>query len=194
SDLGRRFATIVLGSVVVFELVGPLLVKRCVLQGGEVKAITLLRRAGPATEGASVFRLTIMRSNVQFIPASASLDEVLHFIERSTYSHFPVVDEQGDFAGVIHFSDIREVIYDPALSELVTAVDLADQDSAAVPRDLPLEELLEAFTNQNVGVLPVAEQPGGKRIVGIVEQRDLLRALHLSQNKTNETGEVEASG
>ncbi|MHC4065753.1 MAG: CBS domain-containing protein, partial [Planctomycetota bacterium] len=93
-----------------------------------------------------------------------------------------------------HFSDIREVIYDPALSELVTAVDLADQDSAAVPRDLPLEELLEAFTNQNVGVLPVAEQPGGKRIVGIVEQRDLLRALHLSQNKTNETGEVEASG
>ena len=207
--LARQFSTIILGSVVVFELVGPLLLKRCVVQGGEVKAITLLRRAGPATEGASVLRLTlhsllrlasprsrpqpagseqlqvkhIMRRNVQFLRVSSTLDEVLHFIERSTYSHFPVVGEDGEFAGMIHFSDVREVIYDPAMGELVTAVDLADPDSVMVPMDLPLEELLEEFTNQNVGVLPVAEQPGNKRIVGIVEQRDLLRALHLGLNE-----------
>ena len=206
SELARQFSTIILGSVVVFELIGPLLVKRCVVQGGEVKVITLLRRAGPATEGASVSRLTlrsllrllglraerdttdpkemqvkhIMRRNVQFLRDSATLDEVLHFIERSTYSHFPVVHEDGQFAGVIHFSDVRDVIYDPALRELVTAVDLADQDSVAVPMDLPLEKLLDEFTRYNVGVLPVAEQLGSKRIVGIVEQRDLLRALHLS--------------
>jgi len=209
SDLASQFATVILGSVVVFELAGPLMVKRCVVQAGEVKAITLLGRVGAFTEGASVVRLTllslarllgwrvnrrtaqpdellvkhIMRTNVQFIPASATFDEVLHQIERSTYSHFPVVRENGDFGGVIHFSDVRDVIYDPGLSALVTAVDLADPDSPPVPTDMPLRELLDLFTRLNVGALPVVEQAESRRIVGLVEQRDLLRALHLSQDQ-----------
>ncbi len=207
SELAGQFATIILGSVVVFELIGPLLVKRCVVQSGEVKAITLLGRVEGRTEGESIVRLTlrslrrlfglglrqataepkrlcveyIMRTNAQFIRASETFDEVLHHIEHSTYSHFPVVYDNGDFAGMIHFSDVRDVIYDPGISALVTAVDLADPDSAVVPMDLPLAELLHRFTQQNVGVLPVVERPDSKRIVGLVEQRDLLRALHLSQ-------------
>lgn len=207
SELASRFSTVILGSVVVFELVGPLLVKRCAVQAGEVKAITLLGRVGAFSEGTSVVRLMlqslgrlvglrfdgqttkpeellvehIMRTNVQFIPASATFDEVLHEIERSTYSHFPVVDENGEFSGVIHFSDVRDVIYDPTLSALVTAVDLADPDSPLVPSDMPLRDLLDLFTRQNVGALPVVKHVKSKRIVGLVEQRDLLRALHLSQ-------------
>lgn len=203
-ELASLFSTVVLGSVIVFELTGPLLVQRCVVQAGEVKAFTLLRRAGALTEGASILRLTlhalarmvgwrvgeqragpevllvkhIMRTNVQFIPASATFDEVLHAIERSTYSHFPVVHNDGQFAGVIHFSDIHDVIYDPTLSGLVTAVDLIDTDSAAVPVDLPLPALLDLFNQQDVGVLPVVGSPDDNRIVGLVEQRDLLRALH----------------
>ena len=123
-----------------------------------------------------------MRTNVHLIPASATFDEVLHQIERSTYSHFPVVRENGDFGGVIHFSDVRDVIYDPDLSALVTAVDLADPDSPPVPTDMPLRELLDLFTQLNVGALPVVEQADSRRLVGLVEQRDLLRALHLSQD------------
>lgn len=210
SPLAKQFSTVVLGSVMVFELVGPLLVKRCVVLGGEVKAITLLRRARVAVEGASVGRVTlrslvrlfgfhskvhshelrampvshIMRTNVKLIPASAAFDEVLHFIERSTDNHFPVVHENGEFAGTIHFSDVREVVYDPTLRDLVTAVDLADPDSAIVSMDMTLGDLLDVFTAHNVGVLPVTESgdsPGANRVVGIVEQRDLLRALDLSQ-------------
>ena len=85
------------------------------------------------------------------------------------------------FAGVIHFADVRDVIYDPALRELVTALDLADPDSDVVTMDMSLGELLTVFEGQNVGVLPVAERVNLKRIVGIVEQRDLLRALHITQ-------------
>ena len=81
----------------------------------------------------------------------------------------------------MHFSDVRDVIYDPALSGLVTAVDLADPDSGVVPLDMKLADLLELFTSKNVAVLPVVERRESNRIVGIVEQRDLLRALHKSR-------------
>ncbi len=204
SPLAAQFSTIVLGSVVVFELVGPLLVKRCVVQAGEVKAVTLLSRGGTES-GGSIARLTfqslgrlvgwprrkgsadtetllvkhIMRTNIQFVRASATFNEVLHHIERSTHAHFTVVTDTNDFVGVIHFSDVRDVIYDPALTELLTAVDLADTDSPTVAMDLPLRKLLDVFTRLNVGVLPVVERSDGRRVVGLVEQRDLLRALHL---------------
>lgn len=202
--LAKTFSTIILGSVVVFELAGPLLVKRCVRLSGEVKLVTLMRRGSDANEEASMLRLTIrstlrllgitpatpeeedtpmtvehlMRTNVQTIAASANLDEVLHFIERSTYTHFPVVDNEGDLVGVIHFSDVRDVIYDPALSGLVTAVDLADTSSPIVYPDMPVTKLLELFDRDNVAVLPVCEQQGNRHIIGLVEQRDLLNAVH----------------
>lgn len=208
STLASQFVTVILGSVIVFEIVGPILVKRCVVQGGEVKALTLLHRSGVVTGGTSIVRLTlrslgrlvgmherqrelqaddmkvehIMRTNVQFVRASATFDDVLHFLERSTYNHFPVVQEDGEFVGVIHFSDVRGVIYDPALSTLVTAIDLADPDSTVVPADMRLSELLNVFTTENVGVLPVVERAQDRHVVGIVEQRDLFRALHVSKD------------
>ncbi|MCH8252001.1 MAG: CBS domain-containing protein, partial [Planctomycetes bacterium] len=216
SPAAARFSTIVMGSVVLFELCGPLLLKRCVVAGGEVKAMTLLRRDNAASGETSVVRITlramlrllgigartdaaadgaseaggsmsvkhIMRTNVQLIPASANLDELLHFIERSTQAHFPVVQEDGSLAGVIHFSDVRDVIYDPTLRDLVTAVDLADPNSAVVGIDMELTDLLDVFEKQNVAVLPVVEGGDGKRIVGLVEQRDVLRALHVTREPT----------
>ena len=40
---------------------------------------------------------------------------------------------------------------------------------------------------KDLGGLPVVQRPDDRRIVGIVEQRDLLRALHLSQ-ESRESG------
>jgi CBS domain-containing protein len=84
--------------------------------------------------------------------------------------------------GVVHFSDVRDVMYDPALSALVTAVDLADPDSKVVPADMPLADLLDAFTAENVGVLPVVHRAQDRHVVGLVEQRDLFRALRLPRD------------
>jgi len=201
----RSFVTTVLGSVIVFELAGPLLVKRLVVRAGEVKAVTLLRRSDAGLDRpASLARLTaeallrlaprsgtpragqplrvrdVMRTNVRCIPAAAGFDEVLHLVEQSRYNHFPVVDEHDRLVGVMHFSDMHDVIYDPVLSDLVTAADLSDPDSSAVPVDMPLHEALRVFQAANVGSLPVIEGSGSRRVVGILEQRDVLRALRQS--------------
>jgi len=212
-ETSRRFSTIVLGSVVIFELIGPLLLKRCVVHGGEVKAITLLRRPDSASRTPSILRLTlrslaqlagwhptqsvdaggdttvrqIMRTNVQLIPESASLDEVLHFIERSGYSDFPVVHDDRAFAGMIHYRDIRDVIYDPTLRNLVTAVDLSDSSCPVLPIDLPIEEAVTVFSGHAFGALPVVDAVETRVIVGIVEQRDLLRVLHTRKQHETST-------
>jgi len=204
--LASSFATTVLGSVIVFEMMGPLLVKRCVVQCGEVKAATLMRRVGfVAPEISSVIghllnalkRLImmavpgkhrdatdmqvkhIMRTHFHPLPASATLDEVLHFVERSRFNDFPVADDENQLVGVIHFGELREMIYDPSMRELVTAVDLVNAATPAVPPDMPVRKLIKIFEKTDVGCLPVIDPQQGRRLLGIVEQRDLFRLLQL---------------
>ena len=204
---GPSFAATVLGSVVIFEMCGPLLVKWIAVRSGEVKVMTLLRHPNRAAGGDSIASITwraflrmlgmdpsrrttdgvdlrvrhVMRTNIKCVPASAPFDEVLHMVEQSRYNHFPVIDEDGLLVGVIHFSDIRGLIYNPDLCDLVAAADLANPDTQAVAQDTPLTELLEIFQQGDVGSLPVVEESGEARVLGIVEQRDVLRALHQRQ-------------
>ncbi len=202
--LASTFGSVVLGSIVVFELLGPLLIKRCVVLAGEVKAITLIRSSGEGgwrsitaltiesllgavglwrRDSAASQTLTvrhIMRRSAQLLHAGDNFDDVLRFIEHSHHNAFPVAGEDGAFAGTIKLADVRELIYDPAFKDLVTAADLADASSPIVPMDMPLEELLAIFHQEHVGVLPVSESESTKQIVGIVEERDLLTALHRS--------------
>ncbi len=199
------FKTIVLGAVVVFELLGPVALKNVVVRSGEVKAVSLMRRRrASAVEGDSVFRLKweallrllgfgqarkathpeslqtrhIMRANAKLLQAGARLDDVLQFVESSAFNHFPVVDDDGAYIGMIHFSDLRDLIYDPTLRDLVTAADIANSDSPAVPADMPLADLLVVFGRTDLGSLAVVDPVGGGKVVGLVEQRDLLRALN----------------
>lgn len=198
------FATTVFGSVALFEMIGPLLTKWVVVHAGEVKVATLLRRSTTSMSTASALRLTleslrrslglkprgtitsdgpmlvrhIMRANIKTLPASAPFDEVLHFVEHSRFNDFPVVNDRGELVGVIHFADIRQVIYDPDLSDLVTAADLVAVDTRAVPAEMPIESVLTVFRSGSATSLPVYESDDARLVIGIVEQRDVLRALH----------------
>lgn len=204
----ETFKTIIFGSVALFELSGPLGVKWVAVKAGEVKAITLLRRPKPyPTEGVSstmtivrsAMRLVglgrdtkqtsaeeerplqagdIMRTNVKFIPADAPMEEVMAFVERSRFNHFPVVDEADHLVGMVRFSDIRDVIYDPVVHDLITAVDMADPNIPLVTVDQDLHNLFELFSSGHYETLPVVDGPGSRKVLGIVEQRDLLHVMH----------------
>jgi len=123
----------------------------------------------------------LMRTNVKCIPVSAKFDEVLRVMEQSRFDHFPVVDDDGGLVGVIHYSDLRNFIYDPVLADLVTAQDLCNPDTPAVYVDTPLGEVLSVFEGRDMGWLPVVAGPDSRQVVGIIEQRDLLNALHRSR-------------
>lgn len=204
----QAFQAVILGSVVVFELVGPIALKRLAVETGEVKALTLLRRRRtPGHETESIFHQAwealvrtfsvggrrrppafeplevrhIMRSNVKVLKATAEFDEVLHFMEGSRHNHFPVVDEDGEFVGMIHYADLRNMIYSPHVRHLITATDLARPDTPTVTRDTPLKALFDKFHDTDIGSIAVLEVPPSRRVVGIVEQRDLLLALRADQ-------------
>jgi len=201
--IAAKLNALILASVAIYELVGPFLVKETVIRAGEVKAVTLLRPGffrrtwinpgpglksliqkhhdRPSTASQSPENLTakhLMRTNVHFLAQSAGFDEVLNFIEKSRFHDFPVVDKNGNFIGVVHFRMVRDQIYNPAEASLVTAGSLADTESPTVTPETGLEEILELFHKHNLGEIAVVDNQVTKHLVGIIEQRDLLRVLH----------------
>jgi Kef-type K+ transport system membrane component KefB/predicted transcriptional regulator len=210
----RTFHTVILGSVVLFEMLGPPAVRWVAVRSGEVKAVTLMRRTRAAprsVEGESfgeivldlvrrLFRPTgspqaqgtssltarhIMRTNVRFVTAAATLDDVMHFVERSPFNDFPVVDEQNKLIGVIRFGDLRAMFYDPMASQLVTAFDLADTASPVVAVGDSLDAVLEVFRANDIGSVPVVDGHDSRVMLGVLEQRDVLRALHLDRRASD---------
>ncbi len=207
--LANTIATVVLGSVVIFEIVGPLATKWTAVRAGEVTIISLLgkeRATGAGHSGARVIMTSLiqlikrrrpidsqaagqlqvrhlMRTNVKLLPASSTFDEVLHFIERSRFTSFPVVDDEGALLGIVRLADIRDIMYDPTMLGLITAFDLADPSLPLAYVEQSVEELLGSFGKSDIGAIPVTKSAESRVVVGIIEQRDVLRALHISIKK-----------
>lgn len=200
---GKLIETIILGSVVVFELFGPLAVRFGLVKAGEVPLLSLLRKRGPQTgmEGlhsiANHFRSNlglpaghklespgdilvrhVMRLNVETIHHGTPFQELLNMIAHSRYDRFPVVDDNQNFVGIINYTEIRNLLFDPSLSNLLVARDLVSSTHHAIPPDTPLREALKTLKKKrNISYFPVIDPEEPKKLLGILSQNDVLAAF-----------------
>lgn len=200
---GPLIQTIILGSVVVFELFGPLAVRHGLVRSGEVPILSLLRKKAPqgAMEGlhsvAHHFRSSlglpaghkmenpgdilvrhIMRRNVETIHHATHFQELLRMIAHSRYDRFPVVDDEHRFVGIINYTEIRNLLFDPSLSDLLVASDLVSANHHAIPPDTPLREALKTLQKKrNISFFPVIDPEHPQKLLGILSQNDVLSAF-----------------
>lgn len=203
--LGARVAqTIVLGSIVFFEIIGPIAVRYSLVQCGEVKLVSLLPRLPgrtvgdifermasqarasiglpPRSRGRATGPLTakhVMRRNIETVLDNARLDELLKVFSGARYDLLPVVDKQGTYVGNISFARIRNVIFDQAVADLVIARDLLDDTIAYTTPDETVESVLQKFgsISDEVGNLPVVAEGDQPQVVGMIRQRDAIDAF-----------------
>jgi Kef-type K+ transport system membrane component KefB/CBS domain-containing protein len=205
----RYLSTIVFGSIVVFELLGPIFVRQALVWAGEVPLLTLLTKKAPsgAFEGlhqvVNHFRSAIglppghkvesaqdvlvkhiMRTNVDTIRDNLPFNELLHQIAHSRYDRFPVVSASSVFVGVIDYEDIRDVLFDAALSPLVVAMDLVKKVALVTYPDSTLRDILAFFKqHKNISYLPVVETLNPTQLVGMISQNDVLATFRKIKKK-----------
>lgn len=200
---GKLLETVVLGSVVVFELVGPLAVRHGLVRSGEVPILALLQKKAPvgALEGlhnvvhhfrsslgvpvghtlkdpGDILVRHVMRQNVETVKHSTPYYELLKHIAHSRYDRFPVVDEKNRFVGVIDYTEIRNLLFEPALVPLVVAGDLTTSASYCLHPEQPLRDALKTLQeHRNVSYFPVVASEDPQKLVGIINQNDVLAAF-----------------
>ncbi|WP_321393217.1 cation:proton antiporter [uncultured Desulfuromusa sp.] len=200
---GKLVETVILGSVVIFELIGPLAVRCGLVKAGEVPLLSLLRKRAPqgGMEGmhsvANHFRNNlglpaghnldnpgdilvrhVMRLNVETIHHGTAFQELLNIIAHSRYDRFPVVDDEQNFVGIINYTEIRNLLFDQSLSDLLVARDLVSSAQHSIPPDTPLRVALKTFQKKrNISYFPVIDPEEPKKLLGILSQNDVLAAF-----------------
>ena len=182
-DGGAMVQTIVLGSVVLFEIVGPITVRQALVRTGEVPVLTLYAKSSPETalEGlhhvvecfrhsmgvpsghniesaADILVQHVMRRNVETIREDMPFNEILKFISHSKYD-----------------------LVDDMLKNLVVASDLLKPEPLTITPERKLKEVLEIFQkHSDISYLPVVTGEDKKKLAGMVSQNDILAAFRSS--------------
>jgi Kef-type K+ transport system membrane component KefB len=198
-SLGEIVSTTILSAVIIFEIMGPIAVRWAVVQSGEVKVINLLHRDEGAPFRESLREISIhlrkvlgipvwkserftgeilvehiMRTHIEVIHEETHFDQILKVIEHSRYNLFPVVDASETFVGMISFQDIRDVLYDGSMKDLVIAKDIVNPASPFIHSKATIQEALDVFQQEKIDILPVIDDRAAKHLLGIVTQRDVL--------------------
>jgi Kef-type K+ transport system membrane component KefB/predicted transcriptional regulator len=197
--LGETLLSIVLGAVVVFELIGPLLVRHVVIAAAEVRMSQLLTHATSGEERqhwlSTVLRASrgrnliaqnqtlhdlqvdqVMRRAVKSLPDHAQLDEVLRFANHSPFNHFPVINDQGCLLGTLSLQELQEVTYDRRLASLVIARDLisGDVQSSALEASCNLADAVKFFQQHPANTAAVVDNYHNGMLVGMIERAEVL--------------------
>jgi Kef-type K+ transport system membrane component KefB len=198
-EIGEHLRDIILGTVVFFEIAGPILIRRAVMSAGEVPLDSAIHHTESSIreELASMISrilmafgfeprsdksmdlLTVsdlMRTNVLSIPASATYRRVVTVVERSHDDMLPVVDENRVVIGMISYHDLEDSHFDPGLGPLVRAADLVRTSLPVLHPDESLTEAWREFVHSKADCLPVAESERPYRLIGLLRRRDIPRA------------------
>jgi hypothetical protein len=198
-ELGEPIQTIILGSVVVFEIIGPLLIRQSLIRSGEVPLahaihhttrspwdqfrdiVDRLRppvgqrtgRDGSRPE-ATVERLIRKTTG---LGASASFGEIIAHIERSHDNTYPVVDHRSQLVGVLRYGHLVNVPFDKTVSQLVRAEDLTSPVGAVLHPDDALTHAFDLFQDEADDCIPVVTRDEPHALLGVVRRSDVMHML-----------------
>ncbi|ODN69814.1 KpsF/GutQ family sugar-phosphate isomerase [Methylobrevis pamukkalensis] len=152
---------------------------------GDALAICLLERKGFSAGDFKVFhpggrlgaRLTYVRDlmhkgeRVPLLPPSASVSEAIMVMTSSGFGVVGIVDDKGDFIGIVTDGDLRRHMTGGLLDQRVA--DIMTREPKVIRGDAIATEALEVMQRGKISVLFAVDN--GKPI-GILHMLDLLRA------------------
>ncbi len=199
-EIGEPVQVIILGSVVVFEIIGPLLIRHSMLKSGEVPIASAIHHTestpleeahelwdyvrasvgwafGARATASELAIAPLIRRGMRGIQQSAGFKGVLDYIEHSHEETYPVVNDENEVVGLIRYPLLSNVMFDPGVTELVCAEDLATPVEAVMYADETVTRAAELFNRIQDDCIPVVERDAPQALVGIVRRSDVMRVL-----------------
>jgi tRNA nucleotidyltransferase (CCA-adding enzyme) len=115
----------------------------------------------------------IMSGPVKTVAEDTPITEASRRMERTGHTAFPVVDEEGDLTGIISRKDLDKAGHHGLGHAPVKG--FMSRNLISVDEGAPLQEIQALMTGNAIGRVPVVR---GRKVVGIVTRKDVIRALH----------------
>ncbi len=122
----------------------------------------------------------MFRGSLETISETMKLRSLLQFLPRSHKTTFPVVDAEGLLSGILSIQDLRELIYEEGLEDLIVAKELARDKVLTVTAKENLDDAMQKIGSRNIDYLPVVADDNPRRLVGMVSRQDIIAAYNRS--------------
>lgn len=154
------------------------------LKRESIYTMKLVRRGIDVRGGKEVSTLksllvkNFMFRDVAFVSEIMPLSSLLHLVKESTHSYFPVLNSREELVGIISLRDIRPILLEESLMDLVIAKDIMDEDVITLASDQNLHDAMGKFGIKDMGQLPVVDKDNPKRVVGMLKRTDVIVAYN----------------
>jgi CIC family chloride channel protein len=117
-------------------------------------------------------------SKFHYIPESMTLREFIPIMTETDQQNFPVINRDGELTGIFSIADVRDILVERDLDNLLIMREIADENVTAVEMNENLASVLRKFTEQEVDKLPVVESGDSHKIMGMIRRRDVISAYY----------------
>ncbi len=123
-------------------------------------------------------REAITPRKVITIPEGMNFGELIKVVTGAPDTYFPVVDADGKMTGILSINDIREVLFEETLAQVIVAKDAATPTVVRVFWEESLQDALDKMALINVNELPVVRLEDPDHIIGMIAKRDIISFYH----------------
>jgi CIC family chloride channel protein len=113
------------------------------------------------------------------LPVAMRFKDLKRLMTMTRESFFPVVDDDFKLTGILSFPNLRPILFEDTLADLLVVGELADKP-VSVGLHESLYEALIKFIRTGYGQIPVIDADEQGRLVGVLSLQELVRAYHLA--------------
>jgi len=115
---------------------------------------------------------------VTTIPEAMRFGDLVRTVTHSNQTYFPVVNGNGAMTGILSINDIREIMFEETVAQLIVAKDVATPNVVRVFWHDSLNAALDKMALIQVDELPVVREETPNEFVTMISKRDILGYYH----------------
>ncbi len=138
-----------------------------------------------------VRELTGQLRKVRLIPEDMTLNDFRKIFRSSDQQYFPVVDRESKMTGIFSINDIRSVIFDKEVGELVRMKDVANSNIIYTTPSEDLNEVFKKCTIRNLHRVPVVRDDDHSVLIGMLDRREMIHFYNQKVQEIKAGHEVE---
>jgi len=172
SELGHMLIMVVMTSVFLMEVLGPMLVKVGVQKAGEVGMNITEEDLIKTYKVADV-----MDTEPASIQQDLPLQQILEAFSTTESVYYPVIDSESCVVGVITIAGIKEMFANQEVAGWLLACDVAEPVQDKTTPQKPLDEAIEYMRHYDLENIPVVAGVDSDELIGVLDYRKVLRKI-----------------
>ncbi len=117
-------------------------------------------------------------TDYEYVSENLTLKEFIPIMTETDQQVFPVVNAADKLTGMFSISDVREILVERDLDNLLIMKEIASDEVPTVTPDDDLASVLRCFTENEVDTLPVVDPKDSARLLGMLRRNEVTRGYY----------------